>query len=306
MKPGQEEMTISLQAGRVASDSPGMLADLMELTKARLSSLVLVTTFVGFCLASRGEMNWILLLHTLAGTALVAFGASAFNQLLERREDGAMRRTSARPLPAGRMDGLSALVIGSVLTVNGLVYLGLAISWLVSGLAGLTFVVYVLLYTPLKKASSLCTLVGAVSGAVPPVIGWCAAGGGLGAAALALFGILFFWQLPHFLAINWIYRDDYERAGFVMWSNRDGRGERTSRLALLFSGALMVMAVTPAGLGISTAWYLWGALALGLGMVLFAIRFRMARSIGAARGLFVYSILYLPLLMGLMLFTRAY
>jgi len=278
-------------------------ADFMALTKARLSLLVLVTTFFGFWLASGSGLDGILLLHTLLGTALTAAASSVFNQLMEMDIDARMARTADRPLPARRLAPGVAFGIGWALAALGIVHLGVKVNAPAALLAALTLLVYVFVYTPMKQASSLNTLVGAVAGAIPPVIGWTAAGGGFGIEALFLFGLLFFWQLPHFLAINWMYRDQYRDAGFVMWANRDERGTLTARLALAFSLGLAAWLAVPYLFGFAGILSLVGGLLLGVQMVILAVVYGKSRTREDARRLFLYTLIYLPLVLGLLALT---
>jgi protoheme IX farnesyltransferase len=269
--------------------------DLMVLTKARLSLLVVSTTFFGFLLASLGHFDWMLMVHTLVGTGLTAFGSSVFNQLMEIDSDARMKRTSDRPLPAGRIPPSVAFFIGWVLAAFGIVHLALKVNVYASFLAALTLVIYLFVYTPMKRRSSLNTLVGAVAGAIPPVIGWVAGGGRYGIEAWFLFGLLFLWQLPHFLAINWMYREEYIRGGFVMWSNDDESGRKTSTLATLFSVMLAALMVVPYVMGFGGWVSLLGGMLLSLGMVWLSLKFFRQRDRGAARRLFFYTLVYLPL-----------
>ncbi|MEM7145460.1 MAG: heme o synthase [Verrucomicrobiota bacterium] len=269
--------------------------DLITLTKARLSLLVLVTTFFGFLLASKGAFQWMLLVHTLVGTGLTAFGSAVFNQLMEIDSDARMKRTSDRPLPAGRVPTSVAFLIGWVLAGFGIVHLALKVNFQASFLAAVTLIIYLFVYTPMKRKSSLNTLVGGVAGAIPPVIGWVAGGGGYGVEAWFLFGLLFLWQLPHFVAINWMYREEYVRGGFVMWSNDDESGAKTSGLALVFSVMLTALLVVPYLCGFGGWVSLVGGVLLGLVMVGLSLRFRRERDRGSARRLFFYTLMYLPL-----------
>ncbi len=280
------------------------MSDLMALTKARLTTLVLVTTFVGFCLASGPSMGLVLLVHVLVGTALVAAGASVFNQLMEIESDSKMRRTSDRPLPAGRMQLRTAVWLAVATSMLGLVQLGLFVNGLAASMAALTLFVYAAVYTPMKQTSSACTLVGAVSGALPPLIGWAAGGGQMDGGALALFGVLFFWQLPHFVSINWVYREEYEKAGFAMWSNGDVGGRRSALLCVAFSVLLLGVGLAPSLVGITRPGYMIGAVVLGLVMLAFSIQFFRVRDVRSAKRLFYWSIIYLPLILGLMLYTK--
>ena len=279
---------------------PGWLADFCELIKARLTSLVLVTTLAGFYLGWVGPMDFGRLFNTMFGTALVAAGAGALNQLLERGPDALMHRTRERPLPTGRMKPDTALLIGFGLAAGGLLYLFFLVNTLSSALAALTMASYVFVYTPLKRITSLNTLVGAVPGALPPVIGWAAARGTVGVEAGALFAILFCWQMPHFLAIAWMYREDYARGGFVMLTHQDEQGSATGRQAVNYSFALLLVSLTPSLLGMAGRGYFFGAFLLGAGMVYCAARMQLAPARPRARQLFFASIIYLPLLLALL------
>ena len=211
---------------------PGLRQDLMVLMKVRLNFFVLVTTFFGFLIHSRGvDMDWMKLLHTILGTAAVAFGSAAFNQLMEVDLDARMKRTADRPLPSRRMDPLVAFGIGWILSAIGIIHLAVQVGNLAAYLTAATVAIYVFIYTPLKRVSSVNTLVGAIPGAIPPVIGWVGAGGALGWEAAFLFAILFFWQLPHFIAINWLHREEYESVGYKMWSNGDLTGRKSGILS---------------------------------------------------------------------------
>jgi protoheme IX farnesyltransferase len=274
--------------------------DLMVLTKARLSLLVVATTFFGYLLASQGPFDWMRLVHTLIGTGLTAFGSAVFNQLMEIDNDRLMKRTSDRPLPSGRVPPTVAFIIGWLLAAFGVVHLALKVNVGASFLAALTLVIYLFVYTPMKRRSSLNTLVGAVAGAIPPVIGWIAGGGHYGAEAWFLFGLLFLWQLPHFLAINWMYREEYIRGGFVMWSNDDESGRKTSTLAILFSVLLTALMAIPLMFGFATWLSLVGGGVLSLVMVGMSVEFGRKRDRKAARRLFLYTLIYLPLVLGVL------
>ncbi len=287
-----------------SADAAFTRADFMALTKARLSLLVLVTTFVGFWLASgSGGIQWMLLAHTLFGTALAAAASSVFNQLMEMEVDARMARTADRPLPAKRLPAPAAFGIGWALAAFGLVHLGVKVNTPASMLAGLTLFLYVFVYTPMKQKSSFNTIVGAVAGAIPPVIGWVAAGGSFGIEAAFLFGVLFFWQLPHFLAINWMYREQYRDAGFVMWANDDDGGSRTAILSLVFSVCLVVLFAVPYVFGFGNVVSLIVGGGLGGLMVALAVGFGRLRTRVAARKLFFYTLIYLPLALVLLVFT---
>ena len=275
-----------------------------ELVKARLTGLVLLTTLVGFYMGQRGPMNYALLLHTLLGTALVACGAAALNQLIEREHDALMRRTETRPLPAGRLTPDTVLILGGAMSAAGLLYLAASVNLLTSLLGAATLVSYLFVYTPLKRVTTLNTVVGAVPGALPPLMGWTAASGEITRDGWALFAILFFWQLPHFLAIAWMCRHDYARAGFVMLPLVDPAGVRTGRQAVSHTLGLLPVSLCPFVFHMTGATYFAGALALGLVFLWFAIQFARQLDERRARLLFFASILYLPLLLGLMVFDK--
>jgi len=276
----------------------GLISDLSELSKARLSFLVLLTTLVGFLLGWRGPMDYTLLGATLLGTALSAAGASALNQWLERDLDALMPRTADRPLPARRMHPSDALLFGLLCSASGVALLGFVVNPLTSLLAGLTIAIYAALYTPMKRFSELNTLLGAIPGALPPLLGWTAATGHTGLGGWILFLILWFWQMPHFLAIAWIYRDQYVAAGFKMLSTRDPDGWATGWQALIYSAALLAVSLLPGLVGMASPYYFFAALALGAAMTFLAADFLRTRNNGSARRLFFASIIYLPLLLG--------
>jgi len=280
------------------------LGDFLELTKPRVTSLVVVTTLVGFYLGSRGPMDLLLLLNTLLGTVLVAAGTSALNQYVEREEDGRMLRTRRRPLPAGRLDPGHALVFAAAISVAGLLHLALTVNLLTAGLAALTLLSYVFVYTPLKQVTSLCTLVGAIPGALPPLGGWTAAHGELAAGGIALFGILFVWQLPHSLAIAILYRDDYARGGFRLLPIVDPEGGATGRQIMAHCLVLLPLSLVPTMLEVTGALYFVGALILGLALTACAVPILVNPSARAARRMLLASVVYLPLLLCLMAIDR--
>jgi protoheme IX farnesyltransferase len=269
-------------------------AVLGDLVKLRLTSLVLFTTGIGFYAGTVGPVDFGLLFHTLLGTALVAGGASALNQFWERDLDAKMRRTEARPLPSGRLRPATALGMGLASSVLGLAYLGLAVNGLTCLLGAVTLATYLLIYTPLKTITPLNTVIGAIPGALPPLMGWTAVRGELSSAGWSLFAILFFWQLPHFLAIAWLYREDYARAGFVMLPALDPRGERTGRLAVGHVLGLLAVSLAPVVFGLAGAVYLAGALILGGLFLAAAWQFSRGLSSDQARRLFYVSLVYLP------------
>jgi protoheme IX farnesyltransferase len=280
------------------------LADWVELTKPRITTLVAFTALVGFVTAAAGPPWTLVLFAALVGTGLVAAGASVLNQVMERATDALMLRTRSRPIPAGRIRPVEAGVFGGALTLAGLLLLAGACGKAATLVAFSTWASYLFLYTPLKRRTHLATLVGAVPGALPPVIGWAAARGELEPGAFILFAILFLWQVPHFLAIAWLYRDDYERGGFPMLPVIDREGRLTGRQAVLHSVALLVVSLSPAAAGLGGTPYLGGALLLGTGLTLASLRLAHARDLAAARGLFLASVLYLPALTSLLLLAN--
>jgi protoheme IX farnesyltransferase len=283
--------------------APSRAADLLELTKPRITSLVLVTAAVGYAVGTLGAFDAPRFLLFLFGTALLCGGASALNQYAEREADGRMERTCRRPIPAGRLRPEEALRFGLALCVTGLAALaGVNLATVLLGAASVLS--YVLAYTPLKRVTSLCTVVGAVPGALPPLMGWAAARGSLAPAGWALFAILFLWQLPHFLAIGWLYREDYARGGFPMLGVTDPEGGATGRQMILYAAALLPVTLAAGILASAGIVYLSGALLLGLGFLGFALLFAVRPRPDAARRVFLMSVLYLPVLLGLMVFDR--
>ena len=272
-------------------------AVLADLVKARLTLLVLLTTCVGFYLGERGSFNGLLMFHVLFGTALVAGGAAALNQLLEREHDAKMRRTASRPLPSGRMQPTTVAIFGGVCSVAGLIYLAVFVNLLTSVLGAVTSISYVFIYTPLKRVSWVNTLVGAIPGALPPLMGWTAARNELNGEGWTLFAILAFWQIPHFMAIAWLYRDEYAKAGFIMLPNVDADGSRTGHYAVLNALALFIAGLCPFLLKMNGVYYLAAAFILGAGYFVTSVRFARQLDARRARQLFVASIIYLPLLL---------
>ncbi len=279
-------------------------ADYVELTKPRITLMVVLTAFVGYALGATGMILTGRLAAALAGTALVAAGASCFNMLLERRTDSLMLRTRNRPLPAGRLRAPEALAWGLALTTTGLALLAWRTGALAAAIAFVTWASYLFFYTPLKTRTSLSTIVGALPGALPPVIGWAAARGRLEPGAFVLFAIVFLWQIPHFLAIAWIYREDYARGGLPMLPVLDPDGRVTGRQAVANTLALLLVSLAPTAAGIAGRAYFAGALALGLAFTAVAVRAAVLRTPRAARWLFVASILYLVALCALLLVDR--
>ena len=289
---------VALPAARTRS------SDFVVLAKPRLNFLVVGSTLAGYVMGGGDTSNVVRLVCTLAGTGLVAGGASAFNQVIERRPDALMRRTRLRPLPDGRLLPRESLVFATLMSVAGLAMLAAGANLLSAAVAFATLVTYAAIYTPLKLRSSFATVIGAIPGALPPVIGWTAARGDLSQGAWVLFGILFLWQLPHFLAIAWIYRDDYERAGFPMLPVIEPDGRSTGRQAVLSCAALLPLSLTPTLIGMTGTGYFAGALAITLLFLALTMRFAWTRTIADARRLFFGSIIYLPILWVLMIVGR--
>ena len=275
-------------------------ADYLVLAKPRLNSMVLATTFGGAWFGAGGAPSAALLLHAVGGTGLVAVGASALNMVMERRTDALMVRTRERPLPSGRMQAGEAILFGALCSAAGLGWLAAGTNLLAAGLAAATLAIYLGVYTPLKGRSAHNTLVGAVPGALPPLIGWAAGAGALEPGAWVLFSILYLWQIPHFLSIAWLYREDYERAGLVMMPMLDGTGAAAGRHAVLYAAVLTAGSLFAVSVGLAGWTYLGGALLLGAAYTLAALSFARLRSDRTARRLLRASLLYLPLLFALL------
>jgi protoheme IX farnesyltransferase len=289
----------------VAASSSRAWADFVTLTKPRVNLLVLVTTVIGFHLGNgAGRADYALLFNTVVGTFLVASGAAAFNQVLERDVDAKMRRTMSRPLPDGRLTAREASWFAAALSATGLLQIGLGGNWLAAGIAAATLGSYALVYTPLKRVTSLATVIGAVPGALPPMIGWAAARGSVSLEAWVLFAIVFFWQMPHVLAISWIYREDYARGGVRVLPVEDPDGRSTAFQMVNYAAALIPVSLLPAIVGLAGRAYFAGAIVLGIGMLALAIRFAQDRTALRARRVFLGSLAYLPLLWVLMLANR--
>lgn len=272
------------------------LKDFIALTKPRLNSLAILTTLAGFYMGWTGPMNVPLLVFTLMGATFVAAGCSAMNQWWEVEADGLMARTRNRPLPAGRLKLFQAFWFGMALSAAGLALLYFKVGELPAFLGSAALVSYLVFYTPLKKITPLCTLVGAIPGAIPPLLGYVSAKGHAGLMGFALFGILFFWQIPHFLAIGRIYREDYTRAHFPMLCVLDPKGRVTGLIAVAFALALLPLALLPAFLNMSGPVYFWAALALSSAFLGFSVWLALRKSLTQARKLFWSSIIYLPVL----------
>jgi len=280
------------------------MKEYIALTKPRITWLILMSTGVGYFFGARAGWHWLTLLHTLIGTGLMASGTAALNQWYEREADGKMRRTKARPLPAGRLDESKALLFALLVSAAGFFELQLGVNELAALLGAVTLASYLFLYTPLKQRSPHSTTIGAIPGAMPPLIGYAAAAGKLTWEAWALFAILFLWQFPHFYAIAWMYREDYERAGIRMLPVVEPDGQSTARRIVLFSLVLIPISLLPKYLLMAGNVYLFGALALGLLFLYAGVRICFDRTRLEARRVLLASVVYLPVLYGLLLFDR--
>lgn len=297
-------MRTALTVNNESLAAPSRTADFIELTKPRIAGMVLAATLAGFYMASEAGMDWMLLLHTLIGTAMTGGGASAINHVLEREPDMLMERTRNRPLPAGRITASQGWAFGIALSLLGTIYLAVMVGGVASFLAALSIVLYTAIYTPLKRVTYHNTVIGAVPGALPPLIGWAAAAGTLPTEAWTLFAILFFWQLPHFYAIAWMYRDDYKNGGFRMIASDDPLGER---IAVRISGqilALIAASLTPVIWGMTHRAYFFIALALGITFLAGGLVMSRSKTRESARGLLLVSVIYLPLLLGALMLAK--
>lgn len=269
----------------------------VTLTKPDVTFLVVITTVAGFYLGSRGPLDWPLLLHTLGGTLLVAGGTAALNQYIEREMDSVMRRTAARPLPSGTLQPREVLIFGLSTIIVGTAWLLLAVNWLAALVAVATSVLYLGLYTPLKTRTTLSTAVGAIPGALPPLIGWAAARGSLSLGAWVLFAILFFWQFPHFMAIAWMYREDYARAGIQMLPVVDKKGDATFRQIITTSAILVWVSALPSVVGMAGIPYFFGALALGMILLQVGLWANRSRTNSRAKWLMHATVAHIPILL---------
>jgi protoheme IX farnesyltransferase len=296
MKSNADAVAIGVERGRAS--------DYIALAKPRLNFLVVASAMAGYAMAGGESWQVLPLMATMVGTGLVAGGASAFNQIIERRQDALMRRTRLRPLPDGRLQPREALAFAIAISLAGFVVLWAGANLLSALIALATLGIYAGIYTPSKRNTSFSTVIGAIPGALPPLIGWAAVRGSLSQGAWVLFGIVFLWQLPHFLAIAWMYRDDYARAGFPMLPVIEPDGRSTARQAVVYTAALLPLSLAPTLIGMAGTLYFVGALLLALVFLAVATRFGMTRAVGDARRLFFGSILYLPLLWILMIADR--
>lgn len=280
------------------------LSAYLELTKPRITFLIVLTAAAGFCLGAVGSINYLLLTHALIGIALLSSGIATLNQYMERHLDARMRRTAARPLPTGKLSPFEACALGVGLTIGAEIYLAVLVNGL-TAILGLTVIAgYLFLYTPLKTRTSLSTVLGAFPGAMPPVLGWTAARGTLGMEAWVLFAILFLWQFPHFLAIAWMYKDDYERAGIMMLPVVEPEGRITAQQIVIYTLLLLPVSLLPTALGISGAIYFYGAIIFGVAFLYYSICAAISKSRQQARRLLLASVIYLPLLFALMVLNR--
>jgi protoheme IX farnesyltransferase len=284
------------------------MRDYISLTKPRITWLILMSTAVGYFFGHKyrwtGASDWVLLLHTLVGTGLIASGTAALNQWYEREADCLMRRTSRRPLPLGKMTARRALWFGIALAVAGFAELAIWVNLLAAGLGAFTLGSYLFIYTPLKQRSHLSTVIGALPGAIPPLMGYAASYGALTREAWTLFAILFIWQFPHFLAIAWMYREDYARAGIRMLPVVEPDGMSTGRQIILYASTLIPVSLFPVLLGMSGKIYLVGALVLGGWFLYTGVRVAFDLTNGRARQVLLASVIYLPMIYGLMVFDR--
>jgi len=280
------------------------MRDYLELTKLRITVLILICTAVGYFMGPANSFHLLLLVHVLFGTALMASGTAALNQWYEADSDARMRRTSKRPLAAGRMKRVHGFIFGVLLAVAGFADLWLGANALAAALGFFTLATYIFLYTPLKRRSAVCTTVGALPGAMPPLIGFAAASGVLNAEALALFLILFVWQFPHFYAIAWMYREDYARGGIRMLPVIEPDGESTARRVVACCLLLIPISLVPRVLGMAGSIYAATAIATGLVLLYFGVRLGRERTLVGARRVLLASVLYLPVLLGVMVLDR--
>lgn len=280
------------------------VAAYLELTKPRITFLIVLTSAAGFALGSKGALDYYVLFHALYGIALLSSGIATVNQFMERDLDRRMRRTAARPLPSGKLEPWKALAFGAALTIFAEIYLAFFVNLLTAGLGVAVIVGYLFCYTPLKTRTSLSTIVGAFPGAMPPLMGWTAATGSAGTEAWALFAILFMWQFPHFLAIAWMYREDYARAGIVMLPVVEPEGRITGQQIVIWTLLLIPVSLFPVALGTTGATYFYGAFAIGLLFLASSVAAAFTHTRQGARRLLLASVIYLPVLFGLMVIDK--
>ncbi len=288
------------------ADTRSRATDFLALTKPRLNALVVLTAGVGYLLGASAGFSFVTLLHTVVGSALVAGGAAALNQVTERDIDQVMERTRRRPMPAGRIRPGEAVAFALLLTTCGIAQLALGTNAIATLVAVATLVSYIGIYTPLKRRTPWATLVGAVPGALPVVIGWSAAQGSVGPVGWTLFGIVFLWQLPHFHALAWMYRDDFRRAQLPLLAVIEPDGRRNARHALGYAVALLPVSLLPSVVGLAGRSYSGAAIGLGVAFIVLAFRFAVSQSRERARALFFGSLVYLPLLWGMLVADRVF
>ncbi|MDQ2856668.1 MAG: heme o synthase [Acidobacteriota bacterium] len=304
MKEFAIELNDAVVAGIERQTVRERISAYLELTKPRITFLIVLTSAAGFCLGSRGNLNYLVFSNAMIGIALLSSGIATLNQYIERDLDGLMRRTADRPLPSHRLLPWEALLFGSALTIIAEIYLAVLVNPLTATL-GLTVIAgYLFAYTPLKTRTTLSTMVGAFPGAVPPLIGWTAARGEINLEAWVLFAILFLWQFPHFLAIAWMYREDYARAGILMLPVVEPEGRVTGQQIVVYTIMLLPVSLLPTFMGLAGKVYLYGAAVLGLLFLFSSIRAAISKSRQSARQLLLASVIYLPLLFILMVLNR--
>lgn len=301
---GASTLAGSAPAENTAARERARAADWLELTKPGITRLVVLTAAAGYYMAASGAFDWLRFVISLAGIALVASAAGALNQIVERAEDARMRRTARRPIPAGRIGHAAAQAFAWSMAVAGLALLLFLVRPLTAALVAASLLSYVYVYTPLKRRTWHATLVGTVPGALPILAGWTAGGGGIDAGGLTLFGILVFWQMPHFFALAWLFREDYVKGGFRMITATDHSGARTAGQILIYTTALLPVSLAPFALGMAGGWYAAGALLLGSLFLAAGVMLLPARTDRRARRLFFASILYLPALLALMVLDK--
>ena len=302
-RDGQKDGTQTNTLEIPQAHQPARLMDFVSLTKPEVLFLVLITTGAG-CLMASPSLDLLTLFNALVGTALVAGGTAALNHYLERVHDAKMRRTSNRPLPSGRLTPREVLCFGVLLSITGTIYLAVNCNLLTSAIGLAALLSYLLLYTPLKRRSDLCTLVGAFPGAAPILMGWTAVRGDISLAGWILYAILFFWQFPHFLAIGWMYRDDYARARMLMVPTNDHDGVVAFRQVWIMSGALIVMSLFPAAMGMAGSVYILTAAILGIGLLIAVYRASSLRTNLSAKELLHATVIYLPVLLAMMVLDK--
>ena len=304
-RPQRDAPHTADRPGPARAGGPGRLSAWLELTKPGITRLVVATAAAAYYLASAGSIDWLGFIHTIVGIALVGSGANALNQFAERDADALMRRTAGRPLPTGRVSVPEALIFGTALAFIGLVHLFFLVNPLTAGIVLASLLSYLFVYTPLKRRTWHATLVGTVPGALPALAGWTAATGSISAGGLAVFAIVMVWQMPHFFALGWMYREDYERGGFRMLSRFDPSGSRTTRQMAAYTSVLLPVSLLPAAIGITSWWYAVGATVLGLAFLIVQLPMFADRARGKAHRVFLASIIYLPALLALMVIDRA-